>query len=570
MRNLYLSILIFFLFIHFNSNGQENGYSNQYNLNFNNFNDSIDTWILYLNQSFIKIDSSVVYKNKHPLKFYPIGDQSAFNCSFFQRILLPEVQFDMIEVRLTSKAKNVDKARLLIDHISSEEKIFTTDTFNINHKDTLWNTISYKLPALNMKFIGFRFLMNSEDQKERAYWIDKLNILLNDKPIDTFPVPVVPPFSVQEPEKIKKLSLNEDLYGSIPELNTKKIVALGETVHGSASVNLITAQIIKHQILKNNCKLVLLEFPFESMIFLNKEMQGKTIFKGDSILKSLKPLFDYPVLEDLIAWISCYNKKNQDNPVTLMGIDINLEENENLKLLSCYIKGLNYTLKNKLLDDFCEILLKDFAGVFPVTCSSSALTYLEEHPEIKKIVNSLDYSLIEQSLKMSQKATPFLPIRIDYRDIIMKENTSFLINLFAPKDKRVIIWAHFNHANYAITNPSLPVSSFGSFMKDLYGDQYRCLGVLVGNGGVLSNTIKEGMVPKTILSPQKNSMEYYFNTLPDPFFYCSASLFNDSISYIRTIGQPYFDKKQFMLINPKARMEGIIFIKNSNPAIMTQ
>lgn len=141
--------------------------------------------------------------------------------------------------------------------------------------------------------------MNGEDQKERAYWIDKLNILLDDKSIDTFPVPVVPPFSVQEPEKIKKLSLNEDLYGSIPELNTKKIVALGETVHGSASVNSITAQIIKHQILKNNCKLVLLEFPFGSMMFLNKEMQGKTIFKGDSILKSSKPLFDYPVFRRL-------------------------------------------------------------------------------------------------------------------------------------------------------------------------------------------------------------------------------------------------------------------------------
>lgn len=59
-------------------------------------------------------------------------------------------------------------------------------------------------------------------------------------------------------------------------------------------------------------------------------------------------------LEDLIAWISRYNKQNQDNPVTLMGIDINIEESENLKLLSCYIKDLNYTLKNKMLDDFVK------------------------------------------------------------------------------------------------------------------------------------------------------------------------------------------------------------------------
>ena len=559
MKFFYSLIFVLLVFVQCEANSNSNNFSQQYNLNFEHLSGDMFDWTFYLNQCYVKIDSSVVCKNKHPLKIYSGRNQSALNGNFYNRILLPNVFYDNIDIRINSKSKNINNAKLLVDRISKDEKIFHTDTITINVGDTLWNTTFYRLPALGMKFVGFRILIHGVSKKEMAFWLDRLTISLDNKPIDDFSLPVIHSFSVSHPEKIKKLSLKENLYEDIEDLKEKKIIALGETVHGSGSINMLTSQIIKHQVLKNECKLVLLEFPFEIMMFLNKEIQGETIFKGDSILKSYKPLFDYAILDDLIMWLTQYNKENPNNAVSLMGIDINLTESSNLQLLSDYITCLNYTINNKTLIDFSELLSKKFLE------SETALAYLKEHHEIKNTLDPLDYLLIKHNLEMSSKGTPSVYLRLDYRDLIMKDNVAFSINLFAPENKTVTIWTHFNHANYARAYPGLPIRSFGSYMKDLYGEEYSCLAMSVGNGNV-TTVINGKATYKKVLSPVKGSIEYYLNTTLEEYVYCNSSNFDDTLSYIRVIGQPYLEKKQFMLINPKTRMNGIIFIKNSEPS----
>lgn len=47
------------------------------------------------------------------------------------------------------------------------------------------------------------------------------------------------------------------------------------------------------------------------------------------------------------------------------------------------------------------------------------------------------------------------------------------------------------------------------------------------------------------------------------FIYCNSIYFDNIISHIRNIGQPFDANNQFMTINPKARMDGVIFVKES-------
>jgi len=64
------------------------------------------------------------------------------------------------------------------------------------------------------------------------------------------------------------------------------------------------------------------------------------------------------------------------------------------------------------------------------------------------------------------------------------------------------------------------------------------------------------------------SLENYFNRQTEDYLYCSSSHFNDSLSHIRDIGQPYLEKNQYLLIDPKSRMDGVIFIKTSLSAAL--
>ena len=519
------------------------------------------------------IDSTVVYLHKHPLKISPqkkwarLQLPASLSSTLFNMILLPEAPIDTIEIRMTSKQKNLKQARLLIDRISKHEKILFTDTLSANLQDTTWNSASIKIPASDVKLLNLRLGVYGRNDKkdpnrELVIWLDRVEILADGRSLNEFVLPIIEPFSVSNPEEIKTLSFEEDLYGNIEELKSKKIVALGETVHGSGTVNRAAAQIIKHRVLNNDCRLILLELPSETMMFLNKEIQGETVFRGDSILKNLGMLFDASVLADLVLWLKQYNNALPDDKVTLMGMDLNLLDEDNYKLLAEYVTCLNQTKKNKLLVDLSALLSKIL-----IDKPSSILAFLRQQSEIKNILGNTEYELIKHNLEMSQKATMAPEIRLHYRDSIMKENAVFLTNLFAPQGKTVTIWTHFLHANHSFTSPSAPVRSFGSYMREHYGDEYSCIGITVGNGIVTNvSPTKDGkaeFAEHRISPPIDGSIEDFFCEYSEAYVYCHSAFFKDGIQYIRYIGQPYSEKKQFELMNPKTRMNGIIFINDS-------
>lgn len=542
-------------------------YTKRYNLDFSYSQDSMFTWVQSLVFAGLGIDSSSTYKGKYPYKIYSLQQAEIWgkdkwyhlNYEASQQILLPEGEFSTIEVRVTSKMKNIGMSNLLIDQLSTDEMILSTDTLNFNNQDSIWHTSACKFtPSPDLKFLGLRICLNSGKGKEKIVWLDRVQIFLDKKPIDSFPFSDIPLFSVKQPAEIKELSFEKNMYSGIPELGEKKIVALGETMHGSASIHKVALQIIKHQIENNNCKLVLLEIPFELMMFADKQVKGFSEFAEDSLLEQTGAYCDSRFWNDLIGWITDYNNQHKNAPVTLMGTDLSLLETDNHKLLSYYIANLNKTKNKKILDDFYKFLT---GGIMYGT--SEIITFMEEHPELKEAMDSSDYALISHNLKMSDKSASNPMLRLDYRDQIMKDNVSYLIDMFAPGNERVIVYTHFDHANYGTINQSVQRPSFGSYMKDEYKDEYSCLGILAGNGNVLALTIDSGIVSKPLSPPRLNSMESYFNTFQEPFFYCRSDNFGDMLSYIRIVGIPYFSKKQFIPVNPKARMDGLIFLKES-------
>ena len=115
MKRFQLYLLLFVIFFHINKiYGQT--YEERYNLNFAHFNDSVPNWISFVNQSSVMIDSATVYHHKHPLKISPqkkwakLQFPASLSSTLFNMILLPEAPIDTIEIRMTSKQKNLKQS----------------------------------------------------------------------------------------------------------------------------------------------------------------------------------------------------------------------------------------------------------------------------------------------------------------------------------------------------------------------------------------------------------------------------------------------------------------------------
>lgn len=533
---------------------QAENYTNRYDLNFA----TEYKWPQAGLPCIQKIDSSTVYKGKHPLKL------SRLSAGYLlQQFMLPDKKANHIQVSISVKMRDIRDASLLIDRISEKEVDFTTDTVNILCSDTCWNTFSYTLPAEKMTLIGFQILITeSQNRKDSnpAVWLHRIEILLDGTPIDRYPLPVVPAVVLNTNTAVAPLPLCDDNYDPIPELNNKKIVALGETMHGSRTLNRLAWQLIKQQIEKNNCKLVLVELPFEAMLSVNKEVQGIAGFSADSLFCETYALYDHTCWKEMIDWITRYNSRHPENRVTVMGTDIGYLEEVSVGFMLHYIQCLNRTHRSPLLNGLCEKL----SGFAP---SEQALAYLNEHPEMEQIVGNRDYLSIRQALQSSVTATPIPPLRTDLRDYTMKRNASFLIKEYTSQEEKTLIYAHFSHVNYASINMSRLYPSFGAQMKEEYGPQYSCIGLLAGNGTILANTLDSLCVPRPLLPPKSNSLEAALDHRSDSVLYGRAALFPDAFSYIRCIGNVTDPDEQFELMSPKHRMDGAIFIKTVEPAI---
>ena len=63
----------------------------------------------------------------------------------------------------------------------------------------------------------------------------------------------------------------------------KRILAIGESVHGTGTMNDMGVEIIKNRIEHGKCRLVLLEMPLTLSFHINRYLEGDERFKPDSI-----------------------------------------------------------------------------------------------------------------------------------------------------------------------------------------------------------------------------------------------------------------------------------------------
>jgi erythromycin esterase-like protein len=515
---------------------------------------------------------------EHPFKLTPLkfGDINLHMIATLQqRILLPETDALTAEVRLTCRKQNMARTYMAISGISEQETIVRSDTAVVTGEDTLWHTVSQTVSIENTPVLQLTIASVGRDSLgcDQSLWLDKVEIYLNGKSIDSYPLR----YSILqvEAEDITPLSFADVRpCGDIPELKAKRVVAFGESVHGCRTITQAAVQLLKHQVLNNRCRLILLDLPLEEALAYNRFVHGDERFCRDSLM------VDFPtqlsrglIVNDLLVWLKEYNRSRSDgDKVWLMGMGISADPRVSGMWLFDYCCALRRKSTSPVLDSLMVKVL-DYESVL------KTLDFVESN------MGSLEAALGQQELAIlrrylnvsadmenfSSSSAPILDIfatRILAMDEVMYRNATFLMELLCPEPASVAIYAHAGYVDYLGEAGALG-KSFGARMKGLLGNSYSCIGITVGKGKFLTSIVPTVVTPKQAsLSPlSAGSMERQaLESVSAGYFYLSTSKIPPTFFRTRFAGSPFIEIQPNELSVPTRRMDGIIFIRHGEAA----
>lgn len=554
-----LRVIVFFTLLLLTSTviyPQSESYTRKYNLDFQ-LNDL--GWIFDFTESgmSLKKDSLMFWNGKIPLVMTRVKHMDMFfllKGAIQQRILLPEVKADSAEIQITCKRQHLKKAYLVIGGINSQEIPLFRDTIHIA-EDGDWSTFKGCVPLKNVAMIHLKIGAEGKyDNLPQNLWLDKIEILIDGKKIDDYPLPTAGELAGLPVRPTPLSFVDETCYGRIPELGRKKVLAIGESFHGSGTISKISQQLMKYQIVNNNCKLILFERPIEEMLSVNRFVQGDEAFKIDSLAQIAKDNIYLPYGDDFLdffSWLKEYNRRT-DNKVSVLGIDIALDKYKSNNYFFNYLFTINQGKRHPLIDSLCVQLLESDS-------LSPIIQKLNDNEEFEAVVGKKESELFKYCLQLSDRLTTFRS-PIPLRDSLMNCTTQYLIDHLCSHNEKVTIYSHLFHSCY-LYNPLNMKPIFGSFMKEKYGDNYSCIGVIAGAGEFLSVRLPMP-VAERLQAPIKNSLENLFYQTGLPYCYLPLQAELNNPIYMRYIGSGY-TKKQYQTIVPSVRMDGVIFVRDS-------
>lgn len=528
---------------------------------------------------YITYDSTAMYKGKYPMQIKqdlvvipPSGDEIFFPVLrgvIYNSFALPSVVSDSLTISLTCKSQGLKKAFMVMSGISIEEKLLYTDTLSINGCDT-WYTFVKNVPLRNVAMMELVIAVNgidtmrfakSKDEdltSQQNLWLDRIEMKIGDKKITdyVFSSTATPPLLPKEVFASDSL-LNPTF--DTPYKDTK-IVAFGEAVHGSATIDEEVIQLFKHGIQYDNRKVIMLEAPLEKMLYVNRFIQGDTAFHLDSV----KVYFEQALCSedkwiDFFSWLKKYNAQTNEK-VWVLGTDFDFDRLSPLLDLFEYLAAINRTALNPNIAEYCNRLLRAWDK------PEEILSFFQSHDCFVNELGLLESKIVEHSLQyIIKRNRQLLVYPITLRDGVMFNNLDFLFNLFSQvKDVKFGVYTHFGHANYSsIETKIISDPPFGALAKQAYGDDYFTVGIFVGEGKTLNNDKGKQWKFTNLQANSVDTFEYWLSQIPGDVFYVPRDFLPSHLMRYRSIGNS--PTEFFYLMNPSSRMDGALFIRESKP-----
>ncbi|GHV18092.1 hypothetical protein FACS1894169_14290 [Bacteroidia bacterium] len=478
----------------------------------------------------------------------------------WQKLSIPENITDSAKIILNYKTANLGTCILKAIGIDDRENAIYQDSIEI--KQEAWSTDTLTISLKNTRYLILGiFALGHETQRNtgQKLWLDRMEILIGNRNYYSYDIPEFS--SYPEDNYIIPLDTNI-LYKNIQIPKNKKIIALGESVHGSGSISHFQIEMLRKLITENNCRLVVFEGHIYSTPYWNLFIQGKLPENKIEYIRlnaQFDNISDPDIFCDFLLWLREYNSNAIGNKVSVAGnVDI-VDVGDFRDLLFDYI-NIYYNENTKkylypLLKFLNEGKLKE------------AQAYISENiSQIKGILGETGYDIFNYILSrkaanndirnLEQSMRLFLS-----RDYSMYQNSQEFIRLLLAEGETAAVIAHWGHTDKKNSNNTFPyVYPMGYYFHEFYGDSYYNIGFTVGTGSITSLKDISGA---NIKYPADNSLEKLCMEKQYSYFYYQDPMYKPiHISY-RRIGNPYSPKEIYDFGDINAKMDAFVFIRES-------
>lgn len=528
----------------------------RYNLNFQGV-DSINLKWVSSTRLLLRTDSSALVNGKYPLVLEQKNDNhspyvSLLKVDLQQTFLLSDtLENANIKISINNKCLNMEKLFLKVISLNKHQEIVSTDSVDINNSEQ-WRKKTLAFGLKNAKFlvVGLDGYSPDFQDKPSKLYLDRISIELNNQDIEQ--ISGIDYLEACKPMKLSKDivvsdSLNADFINNI-RLPDTRIIALGETVHGSSSITECVLNIIKENILNNNCRCVILEEDMSMLLKLNLYVSGKLPEKSiNDIEKDLSGIhFNKNTLLCFLSWLREYNQRTKGTKVRLWGMDsIFLYERNALFDYFYAFYDIKYNeVFYPILENIKSLNFKQ--AILDVTTRSGILENVMGKEEFEKFMYVLEFYKCSSD-KGNSPIDSYLSLR--NRDYFMFRNIDYFLMNHVAKDEKVIMYSHYGHVEKNVTLwvkfPEL--SSVGYYLNKKYQDQYAVVGIAVGKGEITTrnNYDADKFHTYKLDFPSKSSLEAMYMMMNKKYVYNLTDYLPANIYRIKSIGNRMLHKEEF-------------------------
>lgn len=477
--------------------------------------------------------------------------------------LIPVYQLNNGNTEITASIKyktlNCQRAYITLNSIGDCEQIIKSDTIELPLSET-WKEVSKKVKIkdallLNVFIEGVGSELAFNNIRVSSFKLEANGVRLKN---ETAPKNDNTPL-----KKSDVIPLNGVDFSKIPSINSR-IMAIGETVHGSKTLGHMAFDIIKERITKQGCDLVLHEYPLEYSFYVNRYVKNDPRFNLKDIERYMEGSLSSEHTIDFIKWLRAYNS-TRNNRVSLWGMDMESLDVASSVDLSEFVKTLCLNRETPETDSIVKRLLNW------ETSKEDTLQLTNADGAVGKWLTANEREILKLCLKLNHENTETYE-RLTNRDETMAKTASTLIELLASKNAKATIYGHLLHLNYLVASDMKELNNYsmGHRMKSKYKDNYQAIALCTYSGKTLNSITDKTIGAAQLVTAPKGSIEYALQSMGHNIAYLPMARLNcTDVFTMRVLGNNN-DSTQFFYFTPKARIDGVLFVSLSQPVEKSQ
>ena len=477
--------------------------------------------------------------------------------------LVPVYQLNRQGAEVTAsiryKTLNCERAYITLNSIGAGEQILKSDTIELPLTEE-WKEVSKKVKIKDAYLLNVLIEAVGSELAFNNIRVSAFKLEANGTQLKNETAPKSDNTTLK---KSDVMVLNGVDFGKIPSMQSR-IMAIGETVHGSKTLGHMAFDIIKERIIKQGCNLVLHEYPLEYSFYVNRYIKNDPRFKLQDIERYMEGNLSSEHTIDFIKWLRAYNSAH-NNRVSFWGIDIESLDIASSVDLSEFVKTLCSNRETPETDSIVKRLLNW------ETNEDDSLQLTRADGAVGKWLTADERQILKLCLQLNKERSETYE-RLTNRDETMARTAFALIDILASNGAKATIYGHFIHLNYLVGGDMKELNNYsaGHRMKAKYKDDYQAIALCTYEGKTLNCITDKIIGAAQLVKAPKGSIENTLQSMGHNMAYLPTERLNNTdVLTMRVLGNTN-DRYQFFYFVPKARVDGILFVSRSQPVEKSQ